>query len=284
MRWSASGFVAAAVFSVSTALAQQSPLPPELIGLDTPEGTRLLSESTAKADFTKLVSTFVTQEQPAFCGVASGVMVLNALAIPGPSTPVGLQFTQANFFDAAQTVMKPEEVQKGGTTLAQLGNLLSTHPTKVALTYASDTSLDDFRARASKNLADPSDFILVNYQRGELAQESLGHVSPLGAYHAPSDRFLVMDVARTKYPPTWIPADALFRAMRANDIIAGKSRGFLEISAAKAPKGPLFAAKGRRPTMILGGIIAAAFFVGVGVGLLLGRLKVKVPEPDRTQN
>lgn len=278
------GIFLAVLAIVPRARAQQSPLPPELIGLDTPEGARLLSESTAKADFGKLVSTFVTQEQQAFCGIASAVTILNALPVPAPNGPVGPLFTQTNFFDAASAVMKADDVKKGGVTLAQLGNLLSTQPTKVELTYASDVTLDELRARLAKNLADPNDFVIVNYQRGELLQESLGHLSPLGAYHAPSDRFLVMDVARYKYPPTWVPADALYRAMKSSDLISGKSRGFLQIAAAKVPKGPIFAAQGRRPTMILGGIIAAAFFVGVGVGLLLGRLKVKSPEPDRGQN
>lgn len=273
------------VLAPRVAQAQQSPLPPELIGLDTPEGARLLGEATAKADFGKLVSTFVTQEQTSFCGIASAVTVLNALPITAPATPVGLQFNQQNFFSpATRSVMTPEEVQRAGVTLAQLANLLSTHPTKVELTYASDVGLDQMRARLTKNLADPNDFVLVNYQRGELQQESLGHFSPIGAYHAASDRFLILDVARYKYPATWVPAEALHRAMRAGDLIAGKSRGFLEISALKTPKGPIFAAQGRRPTMILGGIIAAAFFVGVGVGLLLGRLKVKAPSPDPTAN
>jgi len=282
MRWSVlAAFVGLALTASSARAAEQSPLPPELIGLDTPEGARLLSESNAKADFTKLVSTFVTQEQSSFCGIASAVTVLNALPVPAPSTPAALQFNQENFFSpATRAVMTSEDVQKTGVTLAQLANLLSTHPTKVELTYASDISLDDMRARLSKNVANGNDFAIVNYQRGELQQESLGHVSPVGAYHAPSDRFLVLDVARYKYPPTWIPAEALYRAMKSGDLISGKSRGFLEIAPASVPRGPLFAARGRRPTMILGGIIAAAFFVGVGVGLLLGRLKVKVPPPD----
>jgi hypothetical protein len=268
--------------TASVAHAQPSPLPPDLIGLDTEEGARLLSEAKAKADFGKLVGTFVTQEQTAFCGIAAAVTVLNAMPLTPPATPVGLQFTQQNFFTpAARSVLPPEEVGRAGTTLAQLGNLIAAHPTKVDLVYASELGLDEMRARLAKNLADPSDFVIVNYQRGELQQEALGHHSPLGAYHAPSDRFLVLDVARYKYVPTWIPAEALHRAMRASDLLSGKSRGFLQISPAKQPKGAIFAAQGRRPTMILGGIIAAAFFVGVGVGVLLGRLRVKRPE-ERT--
>ena len=35
----------------------------------------------------------------------------------------------------------------------------------------------------------------------------------LGAYHAGSDSVLVLDVARFKYPPHWVPIPTLFSAM-----------------------------------------------------------------------
>ncbi len=39
-------------------------------------------------------------------------------------------------------------------------------------------------------------------------------MSPLGAYAADVDMVLLLDVARYKYPPHWVPAAALFDAMR----------------------------------------------------------------------
>jgi hypothetical protein len=44
----------------------------------------------------------------------------------------------------------------------------------------------------------------VNYQRGALGQKESGHISPLAAYNAASDRFLILDVAAYKYPPVWV--------------------------------------------------------------------------------
>lgn len=44
-----------------------------------------------------------------------------------------------------------------------------------------------------------------------------GHFSPLGAYHAPTDSFLIVDVAKYKYPPVWVGADTLFTAMATVD-------------------------------------------------------------------
>ncbi len=278
--------VAAASLVSMAARAQQAPLPPDVIGLDTPEGEKLLSESDSKSDFGKLVSTFVTQERGSYCGVASAVTVLNALPIKLPSGDLpGPMFTQQNFFgEATAKLMSADEAGRGGMTLAQLGNLLQTHPVTVELIYGSDISLDEMRARLSKNVANATDFAIINYNRGELAQESMGHISPLGAYHAASDRFLVLDVARYKYPPQWVKAEALHRAMRSTDIVSGKSRGFLVVAAAKAPPGSRFLAPARRPVMLLGGIITAAFFVGLGVGIAIGNARGKrvrhEPSPD----
>jgi hypothetical protein len=104
----------------------------------------------------------------------------------------------------------------------------------------------------------------------------MGHISPLGAYHAASDRFLLLDVARYKYPPVWVKADALFAAMRTNDLVSGKSRGFVMISPAKEAPGPTGAGKkARSPLVLLGGIIGAAFLVGLGAGYGIGNVVTK---------
>jgi hypothetical protein len=284
---SATALLAVATFVALPARAEQAPLPHDVIGLDTAEGERLLTESTSKSDFAKLVSTFVTQERGSFCGVASAVTVLNALPIKLPEGNLpGPMYTQQNFFDEATSkVMSADEAARGGMTLAQLGNLLQTHSVNVELVYATDISVDDMRSRLSKNMATANDFVIVNYNRGELMQESMGHISPLGAYHAASDRFLVLDVARYKYPPQWVRADALHRAMQSTDIASGKSRGFVIVTPAKAPPGSRFLAPTRRPVMLLGGIITAAFVVGLGVGLLVGRATWKrAPAPSPNAN
>ena len=39
----------------------------------------------------------------------------------------------------------------------------------------------------------------------------------MGAYHPPTDSFLIMDVAKYKYPPVWASADTLFDAMATVD-------------------------------------------------------------------
>ncbi|MDF2867348.1 MAG: glutathione gamma-glutamylcysteinyltransferase, partial [Gammaproteobacteria bacterium] len=44
-----------------------------------------------------------------------------------------------------------------------------------------------------------------------------------------SDRFLLMDVARFKYPPVWVKTVNLWNSMKTLDKDAGKMRGFVII-------------------------------------------------------
>ena len=73
--------------------------------------------------------------------------------------------------------------------------------------------------------------LIVNYSRRSLEQTRDGHFSPIGGYHAGSDRVLVLDTARFKYPPHWVPLEALFAAMQAPDGATGLPRGRLSLRA-----------------------------------------------------
>jgi hypothetical protein len=67
--------------------------------------------------------------------------------------------------------------------------------------------------------------------RGVLNQTGTGHFSPIGGYNSSLDMVLIMDVARFKYPPHWVPLPLLHEAMQALDPDAQKPRGLLEVSA-----------------------------------------------------
>lgn len=66
-----------------------------------------------------------------------------------------------------------------------------------------------------------------------LARTGGGHFSPIGGYHAPSDSALVLDVARFKYPPYWVPLEQLWKASLQVDEETGRSRGWFELRAAE---------------------------------------------------
>ncbi len=224
-----SGLVATAAWS------QTLPLPPNLISADSAAGEYFFSESEAREAYFPLANHFVTQKYQSYCGVASIVMVLNALQIAAPAVPEFdpfRTFTQDNVLDELTDAVLPRDIlQKKGMTLDQLGELLAFHPLKIEVRHAGDTTLEEFRASAAKYLATENHFVLVNYLRMALGQERGGHISPLAAYDAKRGRFLILDVARYKYPPVWVGAAELFDAMNTRDADnQSRTRGFVLIA------------------------------------------------------
>ena len=121
-----------------------------------------------------------------------------------------------------------------GMPLAQLAAWLRAHGAEATAFYASDVSLDSFRAMAKQSLSTEGEFMLVNYQRASLGQQAMAHISPLAAYHGDMDRLLVLDVARYKYPSVWVPTERLWRAMdTVADKTSGKTRGFVVVRGAR---------------------------------------------------
>jgi len=57
-----------------------------------------------------------------------------------------------------------------------------------------------------------------------------GHISPIAAYNEESDRLLILDVSRYKYPPVWVKTEELWQAMATVDSVSGKTRGFVLVS------------------------------------------------------
>ncbi|BAB72932.1 alr0975 [Nostoc sp. PCC 7120 = FACHB-418] len=221
--------------SSSQVLAQTLTLSPNLIGFNSNEGEKLLLTSRSREDFFPLSMQFVTQVNQAYCGVASIIMVLNSLGINAPETaqysPYRV-FTQDNFFSNEKTkaVIAPEVVARQGMTLDELGRLIASYGVKVKVNHASDTNIEDFRKQVAENLKQDGNFVIVNYLRKEIGQERGGHISPLAAYNEQTDRFLIMDVSRYKYPPVWVKTTDLWKAMNTVDSVSQKTRGFVFVS------------------------------------------------------
>jgi hypothetical protein len=213
--------------------AAAAPLPAAPIPLGSAAGQALLLDRhTLRADYASLSQWLETQANLAYCGVASAVVALNSLGQPAPAaTGYGSYrfWTQANLFaaPASLAVARPERVARQGMDLAQLQGLLSGQGV-VAQRYHGDTlSLAQFRGLLRRSLADGGDRLLVNYHRAALGQQGGGHISPLAAYDPRGDRVLILDVARYRYPPVWVSAADLWRAVRTLDSSSGRSRGLV---------------------------------------------------------
>jgi hypothetical protein len=232
----ANGIAVALALSLlgAAARAETLALPDNLVDLRSEQGERLLLESDALEAYVPLSVNFLTQKTQAFCGVASIVMVLNALQVPAPTTPEYepyRTFTQDNFLDQRTEAVLPREVLlKQGMILDEIGRLLALHPVEAEVRHAADSSLDAFRSSAREHLGREDRAVIVNYLRKAIGQERGGHISPLGAYDAETDRFLILDVSRYKYPPVWVGAADLFKAMNTTDKDnQDKTRGYVLI-------------------------------------------------------
>lgn len=132
-------------------------------------------------------------------------------------------------------------VAAAGATLAEWASYVNCFaPTQ--RTHAADSSLAAFRSQLVGAFnATPTRFVALNYLRSEVGQLGGGHMSPLAAYDRLGDRALVLDVARYRYAPVWVPLQTLFQAMRGVDSDSGLSRGWIEVrlqSTAVLPAGP----------------------------------------------
>lgn len=47
-------------------------------------------------------------------------------------------------------------------------------------------------------------YLMANISRKTLLQTGDGHFTPIGGYHIDSDKVLLFDTARYKYPPHWV--------------------------------------------------------------------------------
>lgn len=67
--------------------------------------------------------------------------------------------------------------------------------------------------------------MLMGVNTVNILQTGTGHFSPIGGYHAKRDMALILDVARFKYPPHWVPLTLLWEAMDSVDGTTEQRRG-----------------------------------------------------------
>ncbi|HEX7081589.1 MAG TPA: phytochelatin synthase family protein [Gammaproteobacteria bacterium] len=207
------------------------PLPADLVALDSRDGralfTQALTAGTMEGYF-KLAQQFHTQSDPAYCGLGSLVCALNALNIDPARVWKGpWRWFSEELLDCCKSL---DDVRQFGLTLDEAGCLAECSGAAVAMHRPPTANVDAFRAHAQRAATGAEGPVLVvNYSRRALGQTGGGHFSPIGGYHVPTDKVLVLDTARFKYPPHWVPVDLLFDAMEDEDRDTGRPRGWLLI-------------------------------------------------------
>jgi len=214
------------LFTASYATEQ---IPSSLISVTSLPGVFLLKKDLNE-NTVKLLSHFTTQKTNTYCGVASIVMVLNSTDLLPPKDalhPPFKYFTQDNFFnDSVKKIIAPEEVSQKGISLSKLQKIIESYDLKTELYFADQLTLVKFRQLLRSAIRD-GHFIIVNFLRTALHQEGGGHHSPIAAYDANTDRFLILDVARYKYPAYWVKTEDLWKA--ASTLDENHSRGFVVV-------------------------------------------------------
>jgi Phytochelatin synthase len=180
-----------------------------------------------------------SQINQAYCGVASAAAVLNSLkgAPQCPRLPVDPTYDPYPYA-TQQVVVRDACFSKhvshedkdfdgvlsfpGGLSLDQVGQLLGCFldPLSWNVTVVHvdpSVSLDSVTIDLVRALHDPTSRVIVNIHRVSMGQQGGGHFSPLASYHPQERMFLFMDVAKYKYPPVWVPAEALYKAMQTED-------------------------------------------------------------------
>lgn len=228
----------------------------DLVPFSSDEGLARLARSTAKVDFPALANQFEAQSNAAFCGPTSAAIVLNAARsrsadlprdrsrlrsedlryIPSAFDPTIPRFTQDNVITKGKktrgqvlgepVILDGKQVKDFGYQVRQLDEMLRANGLVTRLVIVDDRKAEqDIRSDLIENLERRGDYVIVSYRREAVGQPGGGHISPLGAYDAESDSFLVLDVNPASAGWVWMPASTLIKGMRTFDRV--ENRGYI---------------------------------------------------------
>jgi glutathione gamma-glutamylcysteinyltransferase len=223
-------------------------LPNALTSFSSAKGRKLLMEAlfidgTAES-YWNLTSHFINQSDPAFCGITTLVMCLNALCMdPNVRWRGGWRYYGSEEMLLDRCCLSTERIKRSGITLddfCQLGRCQGLQielkrPTSMARDDHDDLSgnsngfsLKEFRDDTQRILSDKvhRPLLVVSFSRQALGQTGDGHFSTIAAYHQQTDQVLVLDVARFKYTPYWVSVEDLYRSMQELDSVTNKPRGW----------------------------------------------------------
>ena len=230
-----------------------------LVPFDSEAGLQRLAHAGAKAGFAALANQYEAQVNEAFCGPASAAIVLNAARNRGTDLPRDhdrlkpgdLRNLPAGFDPIVPRYTQDLAIAKGGKTRAQVlgepvivngrpesdfgyqlrqfDQMLRANGLATRVVVVGDATPEaEVRAALAAALSRRGEYVIVNYRRDAVGQRGGGHFSPLGAYDAASDSFLVLDVNPAAASWVWMPTATLVKGMRTFDTV--ENRGYVLIT------------------------------------------------------
>jgi len=204
-------------------------LPDSAIAFSSVEGKQIFREALALGGmegYFALAEQFHTQAEPAFCGLGSLVVVLNALSIdPGRIWKGVWRWYGEEFLDCCLPL---SVIKENGITFDEFVCIARCNGAVVKPNRYHQSSLENFRQAVEEVSAASGDIhLVVSYSRKVLGQTGDGHFSPIGGYHPKRDLVLLLDVARFKYPPHWVSLPLLWQAFEPLDPVTNQCRGYI---------------------------------------------------------
>lgn len=194
-------------------------------------------------DYWAIAPYYVPQQDGRSCSVATVAMLVNALRSR-------LDLSQDEPLVTQSAVLKKTNLSTWkrsvgglgrGVTLEQLREISATALQaygiagyQVELNHAdarNGMAKSRFLEALKQNEKNREDIILINFDQKILTgdPEGVGHISPIGAYDAQTQRVLVMDTDREWYEPYWVSWEKAFEAMSTQDSASSKTRGYIWI-------------------------------------------------------
>jgi len=222
--------------------SQQSPLPPQLISLDSTLGQELFQRAKLCPNTSSISET---QRHPAYCGLASASVILRSFQKPIDQLQVLdplRQNTPADFFDTfglgiLDLRLIPSSLKYhiarwliyDGVSLAGLTQLFRLHGLRSTPVYYPHSNIRRFREEFQRALSPGSNRrVLVSLHRGKLGQRGMGHFSAVAGYDQHTDRCLLLEVNQKRYPSAWVSVEQLWSAL-STETQQGKPRGYIII-------------------------------------------------------
>ncbi|ORY50990.1 Phytochelatin-domain-containing protein [Rhizoclosmatium globosum] len=214
-----------------------------LTSFNSTDGKKLFKESLARGtaeSFLHLSGNLAHQSEPAFCGLGSLAIVLNALEIdPNRPWKGAWRWYDETLLDCCSPL---ETIKSKGITFDEFASLAACNGLTVTSKRVQEgdpntISKEEF-IRDLKKVCGNSEGLtqmVVSFSRKTLHQTGDGHFSPVGCFHEESGMVLVLDVARFKYPSYFVHVDVLYEAMKPVDKVTLKSRGYFLLSKKHQP-------------------------------------------------
>uniref|UniRef100_K3WV57 glutathione gamma-glutamylcysteinyltransferase n=1 Tax=Globisporangium ultimum (strain ATCC 200006 / CBS 805.95 / DAOM BR144) TaxID=431595 RepID=K3WV57_GLOUD len=225
---------ASAKAAIPAASFHRRELPSKCVAFSSPEGRKLFVEAINRESDTNymqiyfpLAEQFMTQAEPAFCGLATLAMCLNALQIdPGRLWKGPWRWFSEELLNCCTPLDVAKEKGISFANFVCLAKCNGALADEMRAT-SSELTLDRFREIVKRSCSTSTEVVVLNYSRKALGQTGDGHFSPIGGYHEETDMVLLLDVARFKYPPHWVKLSLVYEAMAMVDASSGLSRGVI---------------------------------------------------------